>query len=261
MSFKKIIAEYPQNYCRGLELAYGKGMMSEGGTKEIEQLFSSIDINNSTCLDIGSGLGGVAIHLAKTYAANITGLEINPWMVEEATKRIPPDYQSLINFQSYDQPERLPFADQQFDIVYSKGVLVHVQDKQPLFNEIHRVLQPDGYLIINDWLSPLSQSWGRKMQSLCEVDNLSLFAHTQEEYCTILRNAGFTITSITDRTLQYQLENAKIVKRLNTDSIKNKFIDTYGVKLWQTTLDGFVYTVDAMKDKEVLVKDIIASPN
>ena len=39
MDIEKVISQYPQDYCRTLELAYGEGMMSEGGFKEMDLFF------------------------------------------------------------------------------------------------------------------------------------------------------------------------------------------------------------------------------
>jgi SAM-dependent methyltransferase len=42
----------------------------------------------------------------------------------------------------------LPFADDSFDLVFSHGVLHHVPDIRQAEREIHRVLRPDGELVI-----------------------------------------------------------------------------------------------------------------
>jgi SAM-dependent methyltransferase len=42
----------------------------------------------------------------------------------------------------------LPFADDSFDLVFSHGVLHHVPDIRQAEKEIHRVLRPDGELVI-----------------------------------------------------------------------------------------------------------------
>ncbi|MGE3954277.1 MAG: cyclopropane-fatty-acyl-phospholipid synthase family protein [Parachlamydiales bacterium] len=86
-TIQRLIEEYPPEYCRLLEAVYGEGMMSEGGPGA---LFMETPVRGERALDIGAGLGGIACHLADRYGMEVTGLDVNPWMVEEATRRAPP---------------------------------------------------------------------------------------------------------------------------------------------------------------------------
>ena len=45
----------------------------------------------------------------------------------------------------------LPFKDEKFDVVFSKDCFVHIADKRTLFDEIHRVLIPNGIHVFSDW--------------------------------------------------------------------------------------------------------------
>ncbi len=47
------------------EAIYGKGLISLGGFEAIDNMFLNIDLKNKTILDVGSGLGGMAYHLAE----------------------------------------------------------------------------------------------------------------------------------------------------------------------------------------------------
>ena len=39
-----VVAEYTDQYCLGLEAAYGQDMMSEGGLIAIEKMFSKVEL-------------------------------------------------------------------------------------------------------------------------------------------------------------------------------------------------------------------------
>lgn len=60
MLIDKIINEYDKDYCTFLELCYGEGLMSEGGTEAINDLIKPYNLNNKKVLEIGFGLGGMA---------------------------------------------------------------------------------------------------------------------------------------------------------------------------------------------------------
>ncbi|MCK4934537.1 MAG: class I SAM-dependent methyltransferase, partial [Simkaniaceae bacterium] len=120
---KEVIDEYYPQYCHSLEAVYGKGMMSEGGAEAIDCMFKDLSIHGKKALDIGSGLGGSAYHLATKYEMHVTGLEINPWMIKEAERRAPTEIKQRLDFVLSTENDYLPFESNSFDIVYSKGVL------------------------------------------------------------------------------------------------------------------------------------------
>ena len=142
---QKMIEEYTPEYCHFLEATYGEGMMSEGGLDAIDDMFSGLDLADKQVLDIGFGLGAAALHLADQYHAIVKGVELNPWLVEQATQRTPAHLKDRAEFLQYDLA--LPFENESLDLVYSRGVFVHIHDKKPLFSEIKRVLKPGGKLL------------------------------------------------------------------------------------------------------------------
>jgi len=256
---KQLINEYPEDYCHSLEFAYGEGMMSEGGDAAIDDMFNGITLQNKQCLDVGSGLGGVAFYLAEKYHAYVSGLEINSWMQRTASERIPEHLKSHLAFYTYTDINHLPFNENKFDIVYSKGVLVHVEDKLPLFKEFRRVLKPTGHLVIEDWLSPVTKQWGPIIERLCAVENLSLFAESTDSYQTLLNQAGFDHITASDQSKKYYQYNLDIVKRLSSKSIKSEFIARFGENAWTEALEGYQLIAHAIQKKELLVMRLVIS--
>ena len=257
--FEKLIDEYSADYCLFLESTYGDHMLSEGGTIAIDRMFAGTPLHHQKVLDIGFGLGAAAFYLAEKYQAEVTGIELNPWMVEEATRRIPEHLKSRVNFVLYQQPPLLPFPDQSYDIVYSKGVLVHLHDKSPLFNEIHRVLKPGGFLIIDDWLSPKKGEWGQRLQKLCELENLTLYAQTETDYQHLLEKTGFTAIQMRPENEHYVHYNQDIVNRLNQPQVKISFISQFGETAWQQAVEGYQLIADSIRDNELLIRWFKAS--
>jgi ubiquinone/menaquinone biosynthesis C-methylase UbiE len=95
-------------------------------------------------LEVGCGLGTDLRQFAKAGAV-VTGLDLSPRSLELAKR----------GFEVYGLPgtfvngdgERLPFADDSFDVVYSWGVIHHSPDPPGVVREIQRVLRPGGELL------------------------------------------------------------------------------------------------------------------
>lgn len=251
----KIIAEYSKEYCHLLEMAYGNGMMSEGGAFGIEQMFAGINVKNKTMLDIGFGLGGVAIYLAEKYQADVNGIEINPWMIEEATKRIPQKLKHLLSFHLYKN--NIAFPDKSFDIVYSKGVLCHLEDKTKLFYDIFRVLKNDGQLVIVDWLSPSFGKWSENITKMCELEDLTLFAETETSYRKILLEIGFKDIKIYDENQNYAKFNHDIAERLQQKEIAKACIAKFSEQEWHNSIEGYLLIAKAIENQELLIRRIV----
>jgi phosphoethanolamine N-methyltransferase len=212
--FDTLEQEYTPLYCQQLEAAYGEGMMSE--SEGFDLMFGSLSIGPDQVLDIGAGLGGVAFSLASRFPCHVIGLEVSPWMVEEATRRIPSHLSQAVAFVLSTSNTSLPFEDASFDLVYSKGVLTHIEEKGPLFAECFRILKPGGRLLITDWLSSEKGVWGHEVARLIELEHLTLYPLSQSAYQSLL--APFGAVAMRDDSAEYLSFNQKIIQRLSTYS-------------------------------------------
>ncbi|MBC8043267.1 MAG: class I SAM-dependent methyltransferase, partial [Rhizobacter sp.] len=96
-------------------------------------------------LEIGCGLGTDLLQFARAGAIT-TGVDLTEESVALAKKRfelygVPGDFQVA-------DAEKLPFAADSFDAVYSFGVLHHTPDTQKAIDEVYRVLKPGGKIVI-----------------------------------------------------------------------------------------------------------------
>lgn len=107
-------------------------------------------------LGSGCGVGGSLVAWWSAGAATVTGLEIDPAIVEMAQLRVAG--LAGASAQLYDGGD-LPFDDATFDIVESLDVLEHVPHAARYLAELTRVLRPGGVvlLVTPNRLFPLEQ--------------------------------------------------------------------------------------------------------
>jgi phosphoethanolamine N-methyltransferase len=251
---KKIIKEYPENYCLFLEATYGTSMLSDGGEHAIERLLNKENLHNKKLLDIGFGLGGVDFYLAEKYGAQVFGVEINPWMVEEAYRRTPAHLQDKVSFYEYHPDNALPFQDNFFDVIFSKGVLMHLNNKANLFNEVNRVLKPQGTFVNDDWLSPAKGQWGSRFKKMCESEDLTLYAETVDNYIKLLEQAHFSDIEIRDENKNAYQYNLDIVARLKQEKARNTSNPAFNEISIDEAINNYQLIADSIKDNELLVR-------
>jgi len=99
------------------------------------------DLAGKRLLDLGSGMGGLAVALAREGAALI-GLDYNPAYC--AITRLRARRYGLTLPLTVGAGEALPFPAASFDVVINLDVLEHVRDPGQVIAEIGRVLRPGG---------------------------------------------------------------------------------------------------------------------
>jgi SAM-dependent methyltransferase len=102
-------------------------------------------------LDLGSGAGTDLLIAAQMVGENghVTGVDMTPEMLGKARSAAAEMGVTNVAFVE-GEAERLPFADESFDVVVSNGVIDLIPDKDAVFGELHRVLTPGGRLQIAD---------------------------------------------------------------------------------------------------------------
>ena len=104
----------------------------------------------ATVLDCGCGTGILLDDLISRYE-HVYGMDLSLAML----KRIGPLTTQKISLLLAGDAGRLPFADEYFDAVISRGLLHHTPDRELALNEMNRVLKPRGVLVLAE---PLNDS-------------------------------------------------------------------------------------------------------
>ena len=195
--------EYGDDMVGLLQLIWGEGFMTPGGADYIRTTVAGRDLSGKRVLDIGSGLGGHDIVLARDYGADITGIEIEPDLVARARRLIERERLSDRIRVELVAPGPLPLPDQGFDVVYSSAAFTQVADKRGMFGECFRVLRPGGELLVYDWMKAPGP-YSADMLYFFKMEELTYAMDTLEAHGALLAEAGFMNIELADATEEYR---------------------------------------------------------
>lgn len=144
-----------------------------------------------TVLDLGAGGGFDAFLAARRVGptGKVYGVDMTPAMLSAARESAQRNGYQNVNF-LLGEIEHLPLPNQSIDVIISNCVINLSTDKESVFNECFRVLQPGGRIAISDLVSnkPMPLEMANNKDLYC---NCISGAITIERIKTILSQAGF----------------------------------------------------------------------
>jgi SAM-dependent methyltransferase len=110
-----------------------------------------------TILDIGTGTARIPILMAKQCPDwHIVGIDLASTMLAIARQNVTQaGLNDRITLAQVDG-KQLPYADQSFDGVVSNSLVHHLPNPLPFFQELQRIVKPEGFILIRDLQRPLS---------------------------------------------------------------------------------------------------------
>lgn len=101
-------------------------------------------------LDVGCGLGGSARYLAAEHGCRVVGVDLTREYIEAAKELAArAGLAGKVEFRQASALE-LPFADGEFDLVWTEHVQMNIADKRAFYGELARVLKRGGRLVFHD---------------------------------------------------------------------------------------------------------------
>lgn len=163
-----------------------------GGVQLTSRLGDLLQLTpKSLVLDVASGKGTSALHLARTIGCTVVGLDLSESNIADAESEAATcQLSNLVTFRLGDA-ERLPFDANTFDAIVCECAFCTFPNKQRAAAEFHRVLKVGGAVGLSDLT--------RTPEPLPELDGLLAWiacigdAQPLEQYGTCFRAAGFRI--------------------------------------------------------------------
>ncbi len=199
------VGEYDESLQALLQLVWGDGFLSPGGPEEIARILEGTDRRGRRVLDIGGGVGAVDGVLVERHgAAQGTGIDLEPDLIAKARARAARAGCAARIDTIQVTPGPLPFADESFDVAFSKDSIVQIPDKCSIFREMHRVLRPGGDLIVSDWLRGGDGPYSPEMLEYFRLEGITYNMASPDETRAALTAAGFLGISVHDRSDWYR---------------------------------------------------------
>jgi phosphoethanolamine N-methyltransferase len=255
LAYQSASQGYDASFIELVEMIYGKGYLSQGGKQSVKEMIGTINLEGLKVLDIGSGLGGPAIELAKHADVHVTGLEPQEWMVRQAEKNLENSKRDLLGTVDFihmkPASDLKQFNDFSFDVIMSKETILHIphEIKEEFCSEIYRVLKTNGLVIIMDWLHQ-SPDYSIETKQMMELDEVSFHLVTSEQYTNLLKTVGFKDISIEDITAKHAHYTQENIKKIH--SLKKTIINQFGSEAFYYSLQSWEYQRNAFNSRELI---------
>ncbi len=153
-------------------------------------------------LDIGCGMGGSSIHLARTRGCQAVGVTISPFQRRWAALSSRWHHvRRQTEFRCADA-EQVDFPAESFDVVWSVECTEHLFDKPRFFQRAASWVRPGGTMAICAWLAgdgELDDGQRQQVYDVCEGFFCPSLG-TMDDYAGWMQSAGLVMTSCEDWT-------------------------------------------------------------
>ncbi|WP_442508851.1 SAM-dependent methyltransferase [Novipirellula sp. SH528] len=209
-------------------------------------------------VDIGCGMGGSAIRLAKLRACDVTGVTLSPLQQRWATvsskmKRVGKRTRFIA-----DDAEQVSFDPASFDVVWSVECTEHLFDKPEFFRRACQWLRPGGRIAICVWFEGEDTSVAdhrKQCEDVCQRFVCPSLA-TRADYARWIADCGMRVTHNEDWTARVERTWEICKQRVQRSGVRHiaKMLDREQVDF----IDGFDALLNAYRSGAMQYGAIVA---
>ncbi len=196
------------------ERMYGEGFQSPGGLDAVRGFCGRLRMRRGMkILEVGSGLGGSAFHLAEAYGADVLGLDCSAEMVALCSERQQKKCLPNVSFRQGD----IRTGDLEigaFDLVWTRDCVLYLPEKSCVWSNVYTALKPGGQLFVTDFCrggGALSDEFETYLEE-CRY-----YLQALDEYVRTLEAAGFGQVHMEDITAAFVDDLRREQRRLVDD--------------------------------------------
>ena len=214
---------------------YVSGKESKEGAAEnlIKLLVSKAQIKkNSNVLDIGCGVGGTSIWLAKNYGCKVRGITISPIQVEMA-KKLCKNEKLEFEPEFFVSDANNLNLKRKYGVIWSVEMISHLENRKDFLAKCAEGLEVGGKLIIADWFRDSGLNKKKTEDYIVPIEEgMMVSLWTSKDYRGILEMNGLKLRYYEDIS-----NNVKKTWDICLDIIKKKEFWGLAIKYG----GGFVY--------------------
>jgi SAM-dependent methyltransferase len=155
-------------------------------------------------LEVGSGSGGPAVHLASARGCRVTGVDINEHGIVNG-RRIAAErgLTDRVAFEHVDASRPLPFGAASFDVVLSNDSMCHIANRRAVLDDWHRLLRPGGRLLFTDAMVVTGLLSQEEIAARSSIGFYYFLPRGENE--RLIEEAGFQLLAVDDLTAGAEL--------------------------------------------------------
>ena len=175
--------------------------------QEFTELAIELGPETGLILDAGPGTARIPILIAQRRSQwQITGIDLSANMLFIGNQNVEQaGLEQQIKLEQIDS-KQLPYPDATFDMVISNSIVHHLTNPLLFFQEIQRLLKPQGGIFLRDLTRPSSET---ELNSLVEQYARDCNEHQKKLFRDSL-NAAYTLDEIINFIESVGLENMRI---------------------------------------------------
>ncbi|SDO26937.1 class I SAM-dependent methyltransferase [Pseudomonas jinjuensis] len=201
-------------------------------------------------LDLGCGAGHVSFNVAP-LAGEVVAYDLSAEMLDVVAAATAE--RGLDNIRTErGAAEQLPFADGEFDFVFSRYSAHHWRDVGQALREVRRVLKPGGVAAFIDVAAPglpLLDTYLQTVEVLRDTSHVR--DYSPSEWTRLLGEAGLAVTACQRQRLR--LEFQSWVERMRTPQVMRDAIRALQVSVGEEVREYFEIADDGSFSTDVLV--------